>query len=105
MINTMRIDIDKYILYLSGMVTENSIHTVADLITSLGGPAAFARLIGVTTEHASLMKRRQSIPVGYWPALIESSPAKVMGLSADDILGIHANPPEHSSAPTQEAAE
>jgi len=58
----------------------------------MGGPAAFARLIGVTTEHASAMKRRQSIPVSYWPSLIESSPAKVMGLTADDLLGLHAEP-------------
>ena len=44
-----------------------------DLIDKLNGPAAVGRIIGVTTEHAAAMGRRNSIPAPYWPALVSVS--------------------------------
>lgn len=44
--------------------------TVAALFDEFGGPAKVGQAIGVSTEHASAMKRRESIPVDYWPDLI-----------------------------------
>jgi len=75
-----------------------SIPTIPDLISEMGGPAAFARLIGVTTEHASLMKRRRSIPVAYWQPLLDSQAGKALGLSADDLLNLHADASKNSEA-------
>jgi hypothetical protein len=45
--------------------------TVEAIFDAYGGPAALARAIGVTTEHAASMRRRKSIPVRYWPALLD----------------------------------
>lgn len=44
--------------------------TVHDLFARLGGPAKVGRIMGVTTEHATAMRRRLSIPPEYWPALV-----------------------------------
>lgn len=46
--------------------------TVASIFDALKGPAEVGRIIGVTTEHAASMRRRGSIPVRYWPAILES---------------------------------
>lgn len=43
--------------------------TFSELIDKIG-PAQLGRIIGVTTEHAAAMKRRNSIPASYWPALV-----------------------------------
>lgn len=52
--------------------------TLDNLFSELGGPANVGRLIGVSTEHASTMRRRRSVPVRYWPKLIEG--ARIQGV-------------------------
>lgn len=44
--------------------------TVSDIFAAFHGPAVVGRAIGKPTEHAVQMKRRGSIPVPYWPALV-----------------------------------
>lgn len=46
--------------------------TITDLFAELGGPAVVGKMIGVSTVHASLMRRRGSIPANYWEKLTKS---------------------------------
>lgn len=66
------------------------ITSVDSLIDMIGGPAALGRAIGVSTEHASVMKQRKSIPVARWNALIESNAGKTLGVTSDALLRIHS---------------
>jgi hypothetical protein len=55
--------------------------TVSDIFEVFGGNAAVARILGVGASTASEMKRRESIPVEYWPALV----AEAKTLGRDDV--------------------
>jgi len=44
--------------------------TVSDIFDIFGGNASVARILGVGPSTASEMKRRESIPVEYWPDLV-----------------------------------
>ncbi|MGV6875892.1 carph-isopro domain-containing protein [Pseudochelatococcus sp. B33] len=58
--------------------------TFADIIDLFGGPARIARAIGVTTEHASIMKRRGSIPATYWQRVVSAAEQEgVNGITLD----------------------
>lgn len=50
--------------------------TVSDIFEALGGNAAVGRALGVNPSTASEMKRRESIPVEYWPLLVEAAKMK-----------------------------
>jgi len=64
--------------------------TVADLIDKFGGSTKFAAVIGKGPSTASEMKRRQSIPVEYWPTIIRAAPeAGVDGLTTDEMVRLH----------------
>lgn len=47
--------------------------TVSDIFDAFGGNAAIGRVLGVNPSTASEMKRRESIPVEYWPMLVEAA--------------------------------
>jgi len=51
-------------------------HEIDSIFKELGGVAEVGRLLGKRVEHASSMRRRKSIPVRYWPTLIEAAKAK-----------------------------
>ncbi len=68
----------------------DKITSVGELIDYIGGPAALGRAIGVSTEHASVMKQRKSIPVARWSALIASEAGKIHRITSDVLLRIHA---------------
>jgi hypothetical protein len=54
--------------------------------------ANVARDIGVTTEHAAGMKRRGSIPVDYWPALVDNAKhRKIRGVDYAALVQIHSS--------------
>ncbi len=73
--------------------------TVAEITAAFGGPAELGRAIGVTTEHAAQMRRRNSVPVRYWPKLIEAAAGRgVGGLTYEALVKVH------SAAPTEAAA-
>jgi len=46
-------------------------NTIAEIFRGLGGTGAVAKALNVGHSTASEMRRRQSIPVKYWPALME----------------------------------
>lgn len=73
------------------------ITSVDSLIDKIGGPALLGRAIGVSTEHASVMKQRKSIPVAWWSALIESEAGKALGLTSDALLRIHSPQPNEAA--------
>lgn len=64
--------------------------TVSDLIDKFGGSTKFAAVIGKGPSTASEMKRRQSIPVEYWPAIIRAaSAAGIADLTTDEMVRLH----------------
>ncbi|OJX74172.1 carph-isopro domain-containing protein [uncultured Mesorhizobium sp.] len=64
-------------------------HTVHDIFDSMGGTGAVAKVIGVKHSAASEMRRRQSIPVKYWPALIESARLGGLAITSDVLVRVH----------------
>jgi hypothetical protein len=47
--------------------------TFGFVIEVFGGPAKFGTAIGIPAPHARVMKCRDSIPPGYWPAVIAAA--------------------------------
>jgi hypothetical protein len=43
------------------------------VIEAFGGPAKFGTAIGIPAGHARVMKFRDSIPPGYWPAIVSAA--------------------------------
>lgn len=79
---------------------------VGDIFELFGGNAAVARVLGVGPSTASEMKRRESIPVEYWPALVDA--AKHLGnddLSLERIAIIMAEAGMRRRTSKMEAAE
>lgn len=72
--------------------------TVATIFERFEGPANVGRAIGKPTEHATAMRRRGSIPVRYWPALISAAKAaKIEGVTYKDLVSAHASSAVSSS--------
>ena len=66
--------------------------SVAGIFDAFDGPAAVGRAIGVTTEHAASMRRRGSIPVGYWPDLLsEGGKHEPPIVTHQDLIEAHAS--------------
>jgi hypothetical protein len=75
-----------------------AMNTVNDIFLELGGTGAVAKAISVGHSTASEMRRRQSIPVKYWPALIDH--AQACGkpeIDTDMLVRVHL---EAASAPS-----
>lgn len=66
---------------------------VDDIFTKLGGTGAVARIIDVKHSAASEMRRRGSIPVRYWPMLIEGARASGVAIDSDILMSVHIPPP------------
>ena len=68
--------------------------TVADIIDAFGGSTAFGRICGFTQNQAargSDMKQRGSIPVRYWPAVVQAAREKGLeGISHETLVAMHA---------------
>jgi len=65
------------------------IDTIVRLFDALGGPSAVGRIIGRRASTASEMKRRECIPVDYWPAILASPEGRAIELTADDLMRLH----------------
>lgn len=72
-------------------------NTVPEIIDQLGGTTAFGRAIAVKQSAASEMKRRKSIPVTYWPKVIEAATALGKPVTYDDLVRIHVEKAEGSA--------
>lgn len=78
--------------------------SVDTLFEALGGAARVGAIIGKSTEHAAAMRRRRSIPVAYWPALIADARARaITGVSYETLALMHAQPAA-SSEPARAAS-
>ena len=66
-------------------------NTFGDIFEKLGGTGAVARAIEVGHSTASEMRRRKSIPVKYWPRLVdEASKRGVPTITYDRLVAIHS---------------
>jgi hypothetical protein len=84
--------------------------TVDDIFHLLGGPAEVGRIIGKSTEHAASMRRRGSVPVRYWAAILDASTQRnVREITHAALVAAHtagapqllggAAPPENANHP------
>lgn len=63
--------------------------TINELYEKFGGSGAVAKAIQVKPSAASEMRRRKSIPVKYWPSLIEQATASGLSLTNDILVRLH----------------
>jgi hypothetical protein len=63
--------------------------SISECIDAFGGPTAFARLIQKAPSTASEMKRRGSIPLEYWPIIIDSQEGQRIGITSDGLMRLH----------------
>ena len=73
--------------------------SVPEIIAALGGPTAFGRICGFTKSpgaRGSDMRQRGSIPVTYWPRIVEH--AKEAGLAIDNDVLVRAHQPRCKAA-------
>lgn len=64
---------------------------VLAIFDAFGGPAAVGRIIGKPVEHTTLMRRRRSIPVAYWPLLIAHAEAnQISDVNYAALVAAHA---------------
>ena len=68
--------------------------TVHDIFALWPSASELARDIGLKREsHATLMKLRGSIPVSYWPALVEAAKKRrIKGVTYEVLVAAHARP-------------
>ena len=63
--------------------------TVTDLISKWSSDAEFARDIGLTTSHVSMIKMRNSLHPKYWLAIIKAADKRgFKGISEDSLAKI-----------------
>jgi hypothetical protein len=73
--------------------------TIDEIFKAFDGPAELARVIGKRTEHATAMRRRGSIPVAYWPRIVNEAQTRgIDGLNYDALVAIHAERPKMERA-------
>lgn len=64
-------------------------HSFADLITNLGGPAAVAKATDAEPGAVRQWKARGSIPPAYWPAIIKLADEKsVRGVTVASLAAL-----------------
>jgi hypothetical protein len=64
--------------------------TVAEIFDAFGGPSSVSRVLNVNPSTASEMKRRRSIPVPYWPALIQGAAERgIAGITYEALVKAH----------------
>jgi hypothetical protein len=64
--------------------------TVETVFETFGGPTAVANAIGVKPSTASEMRRRASIPVRYWPALVMAANEQGFAINNDALVKMHS---------------
>lgn len=82
--------------------------SVADIIAALGGPTAFGVICGFEKNPGARgrdMRQRGSIPVVYWPRIVEAAQARGLAIDNDLLVRAHLvrERPERSQ-PAQGAA-
>lgn len=73
--------------------------TVSDLMALWPSDAEFARDAGIAPKHASMMKRRGSIPDDYRPGVIDAALRRgIEGVTYERLTLMHAKRPSPVSA-------
>lgn len=72
--------------------------TINELYEKFGGSGAVAKAIRVKPSAASEMRRRKSIPVRYWPLLIEQAVEVGVKLDNDMLVDLHIQPATEAAA-------
>jgi hypothetical protein len=69
--------------------------TISDIFDVVGGPGKMAEYLNVKPSTASEMKRRQSIPVIYWPRLVDvCREQSIRGVNFDTLVLMHVHKAE-----------
>lgn len=78
--------------------------TVDDVFAGFEGSSAFASALGLNLSTASEMRRRSSIPVRYWPRLVEVARERgIAGISYDSLVAMHVpSPSPQTSSPSEQ---
>jgi hypothetical protein len=64
--------------------------TVSDVFSEFKKTSAFADALGLKLSAASEMRRRNSIPVRYWPRLVEAARERgIDGISYEKLVEMH----------------
>ena len=74
-------------------------NSVREIIDALGGPTEFGRICGFTRNPGSRgsdMRQRGSIPVPYWPRIVEA--ARARGLAINNDVLVHCHQPDAAEA-------
>jgi hypothetical protein len=86
---------DRYAFCIDWFMTE---FEIPSLFSRLGGITRVAAEIGVPTGTASAWQSRGSIPVSYWPKLIESAAQRgVSGVTYDALVALHSQRKRNSA--------
>lgn len=62
---------------------------VSEIFDEIGGSGQMARALDVKPSAASEMKRRGSIPVRYWPQLVEACRARGVDVTYEQLVNLH----------------
>lgn len=60
------------------------------IIDAFGGPAAFAKELGIPASHARAMKTRNSIAPAYWSTLIVKARTRGIWLTEEMLVALYA---------------
>lgn len=63
--------------------------TISKIIDDLGGNAIVATKLGVGASTISECKRRNSLPVKYWPGLLRIAAEADVSISEKDLVSAH----------------
>ena len=66
--------------------------SVAEIIDALGGSTAFGVICGFTKNpgaRGSDMRQRESIPVVYWPRIVEAAQARGIPIDSNVLMRVH----------------
>lgn len=70
--------------------SQDAVKSIPDLFRRLGGNAGVADALGVSPNTAGSWRKRLSIPVEHWPAIMAAAARKGLVLDADALLSLHA---------------
>jgi hypothetical protein len=69
-------------------------NTIDEIFAGFSGTSAFAVALGLNLSTASEMRRRSSIPVRYWPKLVEAARERGLdGITFDSLVAMHVPTP------------
>lgn len=73
-------------------------NTVEDVFVKFEKTSSFAEALGLKLSAASEMRRRKSIPVRYWPKLVDAARQRgIDEISYDTLVKLHAPEPERAA--------